>query len=203
MSRTTPSPQRRRTRTASADVQQALVDAAEAVLVRDGPGAVTVRAVAAEAAVAPMGIYSRLGGKDGLTAALLIRGFDRLRAAVADQGETDPLERLRGSGLRYRRFALANPQYYAVMFTDAIPHAGDSDEVAEHAAAAFGELVGHVQHAMTAGRIRAGDPLEVAQQLWSTVHGATALELTGLVLTPDPESTYEALIESLLRGLGA
>ena len=29
-----------------------------------------------------MGVYNRLGGKDGLVDALLIKGFDRLRAAV-------------------------------------------------------------------------------------------------------------------------
>ncbi|HEY4993338.1 MAG TPA: helix-turn-helix domain-containing protein, partial [Nakamurella sp.] len=54
------------TRTPSRDIELALVDAAERVLVRDGPGAVTVRAVAIEAGVAPMGVYNRFGGKDGL-----------------------------------------------------------------------------------------------------------------------------------------
>jgi len=190
-----------RPRTPSADVGHALVDAAEAVLLRDGPAAVTVRAVGAKAGVAPMGIYNRFGGKNGLIDALLIRGFDGLRAAVADRGEPDPVQRLRASGLRYREYALANPQYYAVMFTDAIAHNHESEQVAEHAAASFGELVAHVQYAISAGRLRVAEPLEVAQQLWSTVHGATALELTGLVLTPDPEATYRKLLDVLLRGL--
>lgn len=192
---------RRRTRTPSVDVEQTLIDAAEVVLLRDGPSAVTVRAVATEAGVAPMGIYNRLGGKDGLIDALLIRGFDLLRAAVAHRGETDPLERVRASGMRYRQFALANPEYYAVMFTGAIPHTHDSEQVSEHAAASFGELVAHVQNAITAGQIASGEPLEVAQQLWSTVHGATTLELARLVLTPDPDATYAALLDTLLRGL--
>src|SRR5580704_18943243 len=61
--------------------------AADAVLVRDGPGVVTVRPVAAQAGIAPMGVYNRLSGKDGLVDALLIRGFDRLRAALAEKGE--------------------------------------------------------------------------------------------------------------------
>ena len=56
----------RRGRTPSADVERELLAAAEAVLVRDGPGGLTVRAVAAEAGIAPMGVYTRLGGKDGL-----------------------------------------------------------------------------------------------------------------------------------------
>lgn len=193
----------KRNRTPSADVERALVDAAEAVLVRDGPGGVTVRAVAAQAGVAPMGIYNRFGGKDGLVAALLVRGFDMLRAAAAHRGEADPIERLRGSGLRYRLFALANPQYYAVMFSDAMPHDLGQDPVAEHADAAFSELVAHVSNALDAGRITGGEAFEIAQQLWSSIHGAVTLELNGLVLTPDAAATYEGLLETMLRGLRA
>ncbi len=66
-------------RTPSQDVERALVDAAEAVLVREGPAGVTVRAVAAEAGVAPMGVYNRFGGKDGLVSAILVaRAFELL-----------------------------------------------------------------------------------------------------------------------------
>jgi AcrR family transcriptional regulator len=193
----------RRPRTPSAEIERELVSAAEAVLVRDGPGAVTVRAVAAEAGIAPMGVYNRLGGKDGLVDALLIWGFDRLRAAVAGRGEPDLLERLRASGLRYREFAIGNRHFYAIMFEAAIPHESGSAEVAEHAAASFDELVRIVETAAVAGRIVAADPREVAQQIWSTVHGAVALELQGMVLTADPEATYRATIETMLRGLAA
>src|ERR1700719_948158 len=84
----------RRSRTPSSDIERELVAAADAVLVRDGPGGVTVRAVAAQAGIAPMGVYNRLGGKDGLVDALLINGFDRLPAALAEGDEPDQLERL-------------------------------------------------------------------------------------------------------------
>ena len=191
----------RRSRTRSSDIERELVAAADAVLVRDGPGGVTVRAVAAQAGIAPMGVYNRLGGKDGLVDALLIRGFDRLRSALAEGDDPDQLERLRSCGLRYRRFAFENRHYYAVMFEAAIPHEFGSPEVAEHAAAAFGELVRNVEMAAAAGGIVAPDPQEVAQQIWSSVHGAVALELKGLVLTPDPEATYRATLQTLLRGL--
>jgi AcrR family transcriptional regulator len=199
-------PSARRGRTPSADVERELLAAAEAVLVRDGPGGLTVRAVAAEAGIAPMGVYSRLGGKDGLVDALLIRGFDRLRtsieAAQSDTAEPDMLARFISSGLSYRQFALTNPHFYAIMFEDAIPHDHDSNpEVGEHAAAAFGALVRLVELSAAAGVLTAPDPVEVAQQIWSAVHGAVALELKGLVLTPDPERTYRAFLATLSRGL--
>ena len=95
----------RRSRTPSANVERELVAAAEAVLVRDGPGGVTVRAVAAEAGIAPMGVYNRLGGKEGLVDALLIMGFDRLRASVEaghEAGHAGPAARLQHALPRVR-----------------------------------------------------------------------------------------------------
>jgi AcrR family transcriptional regulator len=191
----------RRSRTPSADVERELCAAAEAVLVREGPGGVTVRAVAAEAGIAPMGVYNRLGGKDGLVETLLIKGFDRLRETIESGREPDMATRLRSCGLRYREFALANPNFYAIMFEDAIPHEHDSPEVHEHAYGAFTALVRTVELAAAAGVIAAPDPLEAAQQIWSVVHGAVSLELRGLVLTPDPAATYREILETLIRGM--
>ena len=195
----------RRGRTPSADIERELLAAAEAVLVRDGPGGLTVRAVAAEAGIAPMGVYNRLGGKDGLVDALLIKGFDRLRAsceaAINDTAEPSMRARLFACGRNYRQFALANPHFYAIMFEDAIPHERDNEEVGEHARAAFGALVRAVELAAAAGVLAAPDPTEAAQQIWSAVHGAVALELKGLVLTPDPQYTYQASLTTLIRGM--
>jgi AcrR family transcriptional regulator len=195
----------RRGRTPSADVERELLAAAEAVLVRDGPGGLTVRAVAAEAGIAPMGVYNRLGGKDGLVDALLIKGFDRLResleAAMAAPDEPVVRSRFIACGLAYRRFALANSHFYAIMFEDAIPHEFDNPEVGEHAAACFGALVRAGELAAAAGVLAAPDPLEVAQQVWSAVHGAVALELKGLVQTPDAQYTYQSFLATLIRGL--
>ena len=180
----TGSPAPRRVRTRSADVERELLAAAEAVLVRDGPGGLTVRAVAAEAGIATMGVYNRLGGKDGLVDALLIKGFDRLRDAV-DAAINDTAEpsmrapRLFACGRNYRRFALDNPHFYAIMFEDAILHSRDNEEVAEHATAAFGALVRVVELAAAAALLAAPDPVETAQQIWSTVHGAVAAEEQG------------------------
>src|SRR5579859_2707971 len=192
----------RRGRTPSTDVERELLLAAEQVLVRDGPGGLTVRAVAAQAGIAPMGVYNRLGGKEGLVDALLIKGFDRLRAAV-DTGfgtglgvgtEADMDARFHSCGLAYREFALANPHFYAIMFEDAIPRAHYNPEVEEHAKAAFGALVRTVEMAAAVGYIAAPQPFEAAQQIWSAVHGAVALELKGLILTPDPLATYQAFL---------
>jgi AcrR family transcriptional regulator len=195
----------RRGRTPSADVERELLAAAEAVLVRTGPSGLTVRAVAAEAGIAPMGVYNHLGGKDGLVDALLIKGFDRLRAAVDlsldPTAGPDMRARFYTCGLAYREFALTNPHFYAIMFEETMLPERDNPEVVGHATAAFGALVRTVELSAEAGLIAAPDPVEAAQQIWSSLHGSVALELKGLVLSQDPAATYRALLDTLLRGL--
>ena len=194
---------RTRTRTRSRDVQQNLLDAAEAVLAREGLAGVTIRDVAAEAGVAPMGVYNRFGSKDGLIAALVMRSFDLLTEAVEVPDEPDPLRRLRRSGQRYREFALSHPQHYTVIFLSSAGHGitETHPEVEEHARAAFEALVGHVVYAMQTGAVPEGDAFDLAQQIWATVHGAVALELFGMVLTEDPAVTYEHLLDLLEAGI--
>jgi AcrR family transcriptional regulator len=148
-----------------------------------------------------MGVYSRLGGKDGLVEALLIKGFTRLTAAIESGGEPDLRERLRSCGLRYRAFALDNRHFYAIMFEGDIPREQDSADVEQHARATFDALVRNVELAAAAGVLDVTNAFEAAQQIRSTVHGAVTLELKGLVLTPDPDATYQALIDTFIRGL--
>src|ERR1700691_5802522 len=107
------SPTPRRGRTPSADIERELLAAAEAVLVREGPGGLTVRAVATEAGIATMGVYNRLGGKEGLVDALLIKGFDRLRAACDAASGPDATARFFDAGRRYREVAPAHPPLLA------------------------------------------------------------------------------------------
>jgi AcrR family transcriptional regulator len=192
---------RRRTRTPSALVARELLHAAEAVLVREGIAGLTVRGVAAEANVAPMGVYNRLGGKTGLVTALLIRGFDRLREAIEVGGEPEACTRLRVCGLRYREFALANPCLYTILFEENVSCERGSAVVKEHAAACLGVLVRNVELMAAAGVLAAPDAREAAQQIWSVLHGAVALELKGLVQTPDPAATYRGFLDTVLRGL--
>jgi AcrR family transcriptional regulator len=185
----------------SRDLDAALVDATERILVREGPAAVTVRAVAAEAGVAPMGVYNRFGSKDGLMEAVVVRGFEGLRRATAPRGEPDLLDRLRSSGRRYREFALANRAHYAVMF-GAEQSADDlSPELKAAGHGAFQELVAMVSTGMAAGQLIPGDEVDVARQIWSALHGAVTLELLGRIRGPSPEVTYEGLLELLVRGL--
>lgn len=55
--------------------------------------------------------------------------------------------------------------------------------------------------AAAAGVIAVRDAGEAALQIWCALHGAVALELSGLARTQDPAETYRALVDTILRGL--
>src|SRR5580698_3175883 len=111
-----------RTRTPSAGMEGALLTSAEDILESEGPDGLSVRRIAAAAGVAPMGVYNHFESKFGIIEALFVRGFERLRQAMAEMADIeDPYEALREGGRRYRQLALEDPAAYQVMFLRAVP----------------------------------------------------------------------------------
>lgn len=187
-----------RHRTPSSDVSAALLAAAEDVLDRDGLAGLTIRAVATEAGVAPMGVYNRFGGKPGLIDALLSRGFVMLREAILGASGTG-VDRLRSSATAYREFALAHTHLYALMFNH--PHDVEpSPETMTNAVQSFEALVMLVADAMGRNELIPADPVEVAQSIWCGVHGAMSLELVGIGFTADRATTFQLMNDAVLAG---
>ncbi len=182
-------------RTPAAQVRSSLVEAAREILEEKGPVGLTVRAVAAAAGVAPMGVYNHFDGKDGLLSAAVSDGFAEFAQTISTT-ENDPTDRLLASGRAYRAFALANPTLYSLMF------GGQCDPDIAVASAAFTALVEVVRYGQVGGIIRDDDPTAIALQVWSCVHGATSLELA----SPTPpgatmDDNYENVINLIARGL--
>lgn len=189
-----------RRRTASEQVSAALLDAAEAVLDRDGAAAVTVRAVAREAGVAPMGVYNRFSNKDGLLAALALRAFDDLAVAIDVGPDGGPVDRLRRACRGYRRFALSHPARYTLIFAAGSPAADSASPVTVRGREVFEVLVAMVGDLT----LRRGlDPVDAAQAMWNGQHGAVTLELAGVLQTHDATASFDQTIDALIRGLQA
>ncbi len=196
-----PISKRMKGRTPSAEVERSIVDAAEQLLIDQGPGALTVRGIASAAGVAPMGVYNHLGGKQGVLDALLVRGFDGLREVMVDVAGDDPFEDLLEAGRLYRQYAREHPAHYALMFERSDAEYQPSDLALEHASDAFRGLELLVRRAMSAGVLAQADPAEVAQALWSAVHGAVSLELHGMGFCENIPLNQEFTAEALLHGL--
>ncbi|NLG56276.1 MAG: TetR/AcrR family transcriptional regulator [Rhodococcus sp.] len=198
-----------RTRTPATDIRDQLISAGRAIVERDGEAGFTIRAVATEAGVAPMGVYNRFASKEGLLNAVVTSGFVEFGRSIAATDE-DPLIRLANSGRAYRQFAVSNPALYSLMFsTTCTPDP-------ESAGGSFEVLADIVRYAQVAGVFQEGDAGEIAMQIWSCVHGAVSLELAGAYSvmphevvgerpSPKPsitaESNYENVLALILRGL--
>jgi AcrR family transcriptional regulator len=191
-----------RRRTASDQVHVALLEAAQNVLDREGLASVTVRAVAREAGVAPMGVYNRFGSKEGLLLALAVRALEDLWRAVSVDRSLDAEERFRRGCLAYRQFALAHPQRYALIFGGGGPVAQTGSEASVYGHAVFEVLIELVEGVLTRDSLqRYAGSAEAAQMVWTVIHGAVHLELGGIGHVSGPHDIYERLIDLLVRGL--
>jgi len=152
-------------------MRAALLEAALTVLQRDGAAALTVRNITTEAGCSTTGVYTYFGGKHGLVEAIYVEGFDSFDQAVsASYAAGDLVE----SGRAYRRWALANPTHYLVMFGRAVPDFVPSAVAHERASRSFAGLVAAV------ARAGAAEPQASAYHLFATVHGYVMLELIGI-----------------------
>jgi AcrR family transcriptional regulator len=190
----------------SDETRQALLAAAHDLLATEGPGALTVRRIAAAAGMSTMNVYSRFGGKDGVLDELFIDGFRRMADEMSDTPTTDdPVADLVACGHAYRAFARRNPTYYSLMFDRAVPEFEPSERAVETAVDGLGRVIARVQRAMDAGKIRTGDPFEVASALWACDHGLASLAArtpTGDKLELfDWDTIATIAIEALVRGL--
>jgi len=112
------------------DLRRALLEAAMVIIERDGPAALTLRAVAREAGVSPAAPYHHFKDKGELLYAVAKEGFHRLKQAMANA--VGPLS-THAMGVAYVEFAQANPALYRVMYDcarsmDTLPDSADHDE---------------------------------------------------------------------------
>jgi AcrR family transcriptional regulator len=98
------------------DLRRALIQAAERVLERDGPQALSLRAVAREAGVSPAAPYHHFKDKSDLLLAIAEAGFVGLGEAIRIAVETDDAQKMTTIGVAYVKFARDNPALYRVMY---------------------------------------------------------------------------------------
>jgi len=196
-------------RTRSEQTRAQLVEAAIRLLGQGGTAALQARKLAAEIGASTMAVYTYFDGMSGLTAAVVREGFRRLTENMAAVGQTDdPVADLYRLALAYRRTAVQHPELFTLMFREAGAQghsvrdlAGSTPEI--EAANSFRHLVAATERAISAGRLR-GEPVSVAAQTWSALHGYVTLELLGHFGAGD-RGTAEVmapLVTTLMIGLG-
>lgn len=181
------------------NLRAALLDAVVEQVREGGVRSVTLRETARRAGVSHAAPAYQVGSKRGLMTAFATQGQERLGLAIAaglEASGDDPRERLEAVVVSYARFATANPEHFAVMFSlDVI----DEEDAALRSAGQpnFDTLLQAVTDLRATGWRADQEPLEVAIVVWAAVHGLAQLWLGGLV----DESLMERGIEPLARKL--
>lgn len=185
-----------------------LLDCAGRILAEGGPAALSLRELTRRSNCSTKVIYTLFGGKEGLTEALYLEGFEILRRSVLQERRRadTPLQALEAACLAYRQMALRHPHFFAVMFGGHLREFEPSEEARARALGPLEVLADIVREA----RGGAGDPAagdedarDTAVRLWAAVHGPVSLELQGLhPFDTDGERIARAQIRGVLRELG-
>ncbi len=182
-----------------------LIDIAAQVLSEQGPHAITLRAVAAEAGTSTSAIYSLFGNKGELLRALYHEGFRRLAqhlAAVPALASGDhPLVRLGALGDAYFTNALEQPHLYGLMFGPPLPELCATNDDLAFALATLQTLIDAVGDCVDAGFIT-GPADEAAMQIWSAEHGLASLAIAGMLGPPEQARSFaRAAEQTMVKGL--
>jgi AcrR family transcriptional regulator len=188
-------------------LRDALLEAAERVLERDGLSGLTLRAVAREAGVSHAAPTHHFGDLTGLVSELAAIGFRQFNAAMAAAGAGggSPAEKAMARAKAYVAYAQAHPGMYGLMFrTERLDMSRPS--LHEAASASFAGLAGAIganRQEQIHEEALSLDQAAAIARAWSLVHGFTMLLLDDRlsdILRRLPKGTdAETLLEAMLK----
>ena len=174
-------------------VRESIIASALQILQTDGPAALTVRRITDAAGCSTTGVYTHFGGKAGVIEAIFVDGFESFDAAIAaplDNGD------LYEAGRAYRRWAVAHPTQYMVMFGRAVPDFEPSPTALGSATVAFERLVDGVRRVMASDE---DDARSMAFHVFATLHGYVMLEVSSMTVPVDDiDARYDAALVGLI-----
>jgi AcrR family transcriptional regulator len=162
----------------------ALLSRAGELLQREGPGALSLRRLAAECGTTTRAVYSLFGGKEGLLSAMyreMGNTLTHLHAAVPAQ--RDVITELTELCLAYRASVRKYPMLYPLLFGDVpgfVPRAKDRAE----ARRGFFRVLSTLRRGIEEGLFPGRTVEDIAYELWALVHGLASLEIKGALGKP-------------------
>jgi len=169
------------------DLARALVDTALRMIQEEGIAALTLRGVGARLGVSRTALYRHFDDKEALLARVASEGFKRFHDALARaaaEGEKRGGDPMPAMAAAYARFARSHPSHYQTMFSGVLTEGKRYPELQQNGEAAFNVLLGAIRRGQATGRIRAGDPVELAETTWALSHGIATLTMARLLPSP-------------------
>ena len=159
------------------DLREALLDAAERVLDREGLGGLSLRAISRRAGVTHAAAYHHFLDRGALVRALAARGFDRLTAALEGAaGRASGPGAFLEVGIAYVAFAAGAPGVFRLMFGAEAAGGRGTDAALMASGDRALSVLKEGARALTPGGSEA-EILGTALRSWSLVHGLAALLL--------------------------
>ena len=204
-----------------AQVRDEVKAAALRQLAEGGPQALSINAIAKELGVSGPALYRYFAGRDELLTELVVDSYDDLGRAVGDAADRArgraARDRLRALARAYRKWALAQPHRYSLLFAAPVPgYDAQAERIVEASEHAMNVLVGVLGDAGTevpsaalarelerwarSRNIDASAPVALrAVQVWARLHGFVSLEIGGNFASMglDADQLFRAELERL------
>ena len=160
-----------------------ILDAARAIVVREGFDAVSMRKIAGALDYSPASLYLHFASRDAIACALCVEGYAQLLESLrAHDGVAEPVERLKSMAHAYVTFGQTNPQVYRLIFMQNPAYT----DAAVKDAALGGETVLSM---LTQTLALIHSPPVRAETLWAALHGIVSLSLMAQTVFTVPTDT--------------
>jgi AcrR family transcriptional regulator len=174
-----------------------ILDAAEAIVAREGLAALTARGIAARIGYSPGTIYHLFTNLDEVVLHVEVRVLMQLEEVLtALPPAQDPEAGLKALAEAYLAFTLANRRLWGMLFEHALPN---GVETPDWYADRLGRLLAVLERALQPffRPEHANERIRAARVLWASVHGIVSLSVADK-LTNVTTDTAAALIDDLI-----
>lgn len=175
-------------RSGVADLREACVHEAMAVIEQSGVEALSLREVARRLGVSHQAPYRHFPSRDHLLAEVVRRVFESFASHLdASPPTDDPLADLSAIGAAYMAYVQSHPLQYRLMFATPLPDLRAHPAMMQSARHAFAVLSRAVGRLHAASRPGAREEAAVVQldalYIWATVHGMASIMQSPAIAT--------------------
>ncbi len=166
------------------DLKNALIEAGQEILSKEGMSGLSLRKVARKAGVSHSAPYAHFADKQALIAAISTEGYrllyEKMQKIQKDLMD-DPSRQLVEVAWAYVRFAQTDPAQFKVTFSNAVARERDYPALVEMTGKCFNQVVRIVKACQEAGILALSAPDTLAVGIWSVVHGFASLLIEGQI----------------------